>query len=132
MLERQNLCVDMSEMKPERRIRRRGLAAHWFGRGVPAGFTLAGAAVLKHHYFLIPFALAFVAFSAWHTMNRLYDGPSWRSLGWVAVNSLLMGSAIALCFVFRSREAMYVILGLAVLTAPQLATQITGERPADP
>jgi hypothetical protein len=119
-------------MEPERRTRRRGLGAVWFGQGVTAGFILAGAAALRHDYFLIPLALAFVAFSAWHAMYRLYDGPSWRSFGWVAVNSLLMSAAIALCFVFRSRGAMYMILGVAILTTPWLTTRITGERQLDP
>jgi hypothetical protein len=50
----------------------------------------------------------------------------------VTVNSLLTGGVLALCFVFRSRGAMYVLIGFAVLLAPWLATRITGERQADP
>jgi hypothetical protein len=119
-------------MEPEGPIRKRGLGAYWFGQGVPAGMLLTGAALIKHEYFFVAFGLAVAAFSGWQAMNRLFDGPCWRSLAWVSVYSLLTGSAIALCFVFRSRGAMYVLVGLAVVFAPWLATRITGERQVDP
>jgi len=119
-------------MQPEGRIRRRGLGADWFGKGVPIGILLTGAALIRHEYVFVVFGLAFAAFSGWQAVNRLYDGPCRRSLAWLAVNSLLTGAAIALCFVFRSRGAMYVLIGFAVLVGPWLATRITGERQADP
>jgi hypothetical protein len=115
------------------RRRRDGWSAGWWAFGVQGGI-LCAALVGRHNILFLVFGLAFAIVSAWQAMDRLDDGPSVRSLVWVLIDAAVIGLAIGLAtWVYPHGTAVaWVIIGIATVAAPWLASRFTGEQEINP